>query len=238
MKAPSWLSASWQRPLAASGRLSMAPMSAAVATAHRLKWRFRSPCTIETDTGKCLDMRKDSSAVIAKNVRLAVLSWRIARLTKQLPALLPPPPSSTTEHAACVHSRLLPAHVVCDNPALSTLLRSKGAVPKAVAGIWSRDDRAWLKSTAIGAQWPQSRAAAVPEWTDDASCQLCGYEQGTLEHRVHCPANVPHNGWPGPSEAASKGLELLLYWAATTEGARCDQITTANAKTAQRESTP
>jgi hypothetical protein len=49
----------------------------------------------------------------------------------------------------------------------------------------------------------------VPEWTDGASCQLCGYEQGTLEHRVHCPANVPHSGWPEPSEAASKGLELL-----------------------------
>ena len=185
------------------------PLTAAVATAHRLKWRFRSPCILETDTTRLLDLRKDPPAVVAKQVRLAVMRWRTARLIKQLPGLLPPAPVASGNPGKYMHSRLLRSHVVGQNPAPSNLLRPKHSVPKAIADLWSRDDRPWLKSAAVGAQWPQARVAAVPGWTDDASCQLCGCVNGTLEHRVHCPANVPPAGWSAPSAEAQEGLSML-----------------------------
>ena len=184
------------------------PMSAALATAHRIEWRFTSPHTVLTDQDRQLDLLRDSPACIVKQIHASVRRWQFAKVLRQLPGMLPLQPAASY-HGATITSRLLPKSVVLDNTALASLLGSKRGVPRELQGLWSRDMRAWLHSTAAGAQWPQARIATVPGWSDDNSCQLCGHAPGNLLHRHVCPANVPHNGWLTPTKDAQAGLDRL-----------------------------
>ena len=125
------------------------PVTAAVATAHRLKWRFTSHCALQTDDGRELVLTRDPPAVVVKHVKLAVRRWRLARVIHDLPALLPPLPIRTNAWQP-LSSRLLPDAVLLDESVLAQLMCGRG-VPRDVKKICSKDARAWLRSTAIGA---------------------------------------------------------------------------------------
>ena len=127
------------------------PVTAAVATAHRLKWRFTSHCALQTDDGRELVLTRDPPAVVVKHVKLAVRRWRLARVIHDLPALLPPLPIRTNAWQP-LSRRLLPDAVLLDESVLAQLMCGRG-VPRDVKKIWSKDARAWFRSTAIGVQW-------------------------------------------------------------------------------------
>ena len=184
------------------------PITAVIATAHRLRWRFTSPQEVLTDQGKALDLLRDSPAYIAKQAHAAVRRWQFARVISQIPNLVQPAPTARY-NGPKVSSRLLPVDTIADSKALAALMGSRRGVPKELSGLWTRDVRPWLHSTAIGAQWPQARVAAVPGWSDDSSCQLCGHSPGNLAHRAVCPANTPYGGWKPPSATAQAGLDRL-----------------------------
>ena len=44
---------------------------------------------------------------------------------------------------------------------------------------------------------------------EDKSCQLCKETVGTLEHRFHCRATTPEEGWPLPPKKAKLAVETL-----------------------------
>ena len=184
------------------------PLSAAIATARRLEWNFTAPHLLSTDIGEELDLSRDPPAYIVKHVHDAVRRWQLAKVLRLFPGITSNAPT-VHYNGAQIHSRLLPGGVVCDNGALAALTSSRRGIPKKLAGMWTRDARPWLHSTAAGAQWPQARVAAVPTWTDDSSCQLCGHTPGNLAHRVNCPANTPYGGWLPPCEDARAGLNRL-----------------------------
>ena len=53
-------------------------------------------------------------------------------------------------------------------------------------------------------------ASGVPAWgIEDRNCQLCHKEVGTLEHRWHCEATSPPDGWPAAPEVASVVAERI-----------------------------
>ena len=61
-------------------------------------------------------------------------------------------------------------------------------------------------SAVAGKQWSQARCASVraENWSNEAACQLCKSEQGTLLHRHHCAAITPAAGRAAcPASAAS-----------------------------------
>ena len=184
------------------------PITAVLATANRLKWHFTSAHRVVTDQDRVLDLLRDPPAYVVKQVNAAVRRWQLARVIRLVPNLIQRA-STTTYSGAKITSKLLPADVIADSKALSSLLGSRRGIPKDVKGLWTRDSRPWLHSTAIGAQWPQARVAAVPGWSDDSSCQLCGHIPGNLAHRAQCPGNTPCGGWPAPSAMAQAGLDRL-----------------------------
>ena len=184
------------------------PMSAAIATAHRIEWRFTSPHTVLTDQDSLIDLTRDSPAAIVKQVHASVRRWQFAKVLRQLPRMVSQIPAAYY-NGATINSRLLPPGIVADSRALASLLGSKRGVPKELKELWCKENRPWLHSTAAGAQWPQARVASVPGWSDDSSCQLCGATPGNLLHRSVCPANVPHGGWPAPTKEAQAGLDRL-----------------------------
>jgi hypothetical protein len=184
------------------------PITAVLATANRLKWHFTSAHRVVTDQDRVLDLLRDPPAYVVKQVNAAVRRWQLARVIRLVPNIIQRA-STTTYSGAKITSKLLPADVIADSKALSSLLGSRWGTPKDVKGLWTRDSRPWLHSTAIGAQWPQARVAAVPGWSDDSSCQLCGHIPGNLAHRAQCPGNTPCGGWPAPSAMAQAGLDRL-----------------------------
>ena len=64
------------------------PISATVATANRLAWRFTSCTTIVDDTGCELDLTRDSPALVRQRVQDAVWRWRWRRVEAKLPCLV------------------------------------------------------------------------------------------------------------------------------------------------------
>ena len=200
----------WYKLAAAEWRWNQVtgPVTAVLATVHRLKWRFTSAQHLITDQNKALDLLRDSPAYIVKQIHASVRRWQLARVINQIPSLIQNA-SVTSYGGDKISSKLLPRDVVYDGKALASLLGYRRGVPKDLKGMWCRDTRPWLHSTAIGAQWPQARVASVPGWSDDSSCQLCGHVPGNLAHRAVCPGNTPCGGWQQPSKAAQAGLDRL-----------------------------
>ena len=62
---------------------------------------------------------------------------------------------------------------------------------------------------ASGGQWTQARLASTKKFTDDFRCQLCLQSPGTLEHRYHCAATRPTQGWIKTNKDAEQLLAEL-----------------------------
>ena len=90
---------------------------------------------------------------------------------------------------------------------LGQLMASRSCKDQAA---WSPEWRGDLASAVSGGQWPQTRRAAVPAWgIENKNCQLCHQEPGTLEHRWHCKATRPAEGWPREPEHAKLALARI-----------------------------
>ena len=175
------------------------PTMAMIATATRLGWTIPSPSTFCTDTGAILDLELDPPAAVACEVRQAVRRWRLGRITKHLPHLMPGVPdvqaSREHQHHPAGEHRLLPEGTIDLTSILHKMLKGKVQNTK-LFPPWECRFRPDLVSAMTGGQWPQARLASVRSWTEDSRCQLCLGDPGTLEHRHSCPATEPHGGWP------------------------------------------
>jgi len=141
------------------------------------------------DRGMQWDLILDSPAAIAVAAKQSVRRWRLAQLSRTLPALVP-------RYCDIGAPECPEGTIVVDFAAtLGQLLNCKLAhrdVP-----FWTPKWRGDLASAVSGGQWPQTRRAAVPAWgIEDLNCQLCHQQPGTLLHRWCCDATRPLEGWP------------------------------------------
>ena len=171
------------------------PVMALVATTKRLGWTIPSAHTLQTDTGRLLDLELDSPAAVAFEVRNAVRRWRLSKIANSFPQLVPSTPDLGACSSSAALGKLLPEGTVDLTDVLHKLLKGRARSSK-VFSLWENRFRPDLVSATSGGQWPQARLASIRTWTDDARCQLCLGGAGTLEHRHHCPATEPHGGWP------------------------------------------
>ena len=141
-------------------------------------------------------------AAVVRAAQRAVRRWRVTRIAAQLPGLMP----TLCDVPDAIHFRSV---LVDCGQFLSLWLHAKGPGAK-ISKFWSPEWRSSLCSAVVGGQWTQARRAAVPDWgIEDARCQLCRGEVGTLEHRFRCPATLPEGGWPAPGPKAGNILEHL-----------------------------
>jgi len=193
-------------------RLVCGPATALVATLVRLKWSFVNRSTVIDDLGQHYDATLDSPAAIADAVKRSVRRWRLARISRHLPGLAPTVPDIGD-------TGLGPLLILDMMPAASRLVASKTSC-KSVAA-WERKHASQLLSAATGGQWPQTRLAAVRHWTDDARCQLCLAQPGTMLHRHRCSSTMPHGGWqaaPAKADLFLRGVSRARQSYAMTRG--------------------
>ena len=69
--------------------------AASIATAARLKWTISSATLAIDDIGHEWNFAADSPAAIAAAVARSVRRWRLARIIRDLPDLLPPASDTT-----------------------------------------------------------------------------------------------------------------------------------------------
>lgn len=175
------------------------PAAAVVASASRIKWRFLSGHRLCTDLGHTLDLLLDPPKAVLQEVHQAVRRWRLAQIGLIFPALIPSQPDVTIH---CDRSGEVPSGyattLFCFADTLDGLLRPRNGASCKFFDAWEPKHIAYLRSAIAGGQWVQTRIAAVPGWSDDRRCQLCLGANGTLSHRLVCPALVPDGGWQPP----------------------------------------
>ena len=181
------------------------PAAAALATADRIGWTFISGDRLHCDDGTVLDLHLDPPVVVAEAVKRAVRRWRLGRIIKSFPELVPGLPDIVAE------GLLSPVRTtLIDFSDVLARLSSRGKVSTcAVFDAWEAKYRADLTSAVCGGQWPQARLASVPGWVDDNRCQLCLSEPGTLPHRLVCEATRPPEGWQPPPEECERIQQKL-----------------------------
>ena len=176
------------------------PVTALLASMHRIGWALPSASEIVDDRGNSWSFLLDSPAAISSACRLAVRRWRLARIGRVLPFLIPDGvdvgPGSIQECPT--------GTVLVDFAATTSQLFKLRHTVNEESYTWAPSWRGALASAMSGGQWPQARKAAVRSWgIDDSNCQLCHAAVGTLEHRFACSATCPEAGWiPPPPEAA------------------------------------
>ena len=192
------------------------PAAAVLVTARRVGWSMKSACAFVTHEGKVLDCTIDPPIVIEREAHAAVRRWRLGRLFRAFPHLLPSEPDFVHRDARGPWPPLgangwgpaVPADVLDFSDIVHGL-----AIRRARANQcedWEpRKHAASLLSTFVGGQWPQARVAATGSWTDDTRCQLCLSATGTLAHRLSCPATTPEAGWQLPPPEATALLATL-----------------------------
>jgi hypothetical protein len=176
------------------------PVAAMLASLRRLGWHLPSAREAVDDRGARWSFLLDAPAAIAGAVRQSVRRWRLGKLSRIMPALVP--------QWCDVGAPKCPAGtIVVDFAATLGQFMSNRSSCKDEA-FWSPKWRGDLASAVSGGQWPQARRAAVPSWgIQDRNCQLCHQEIGTLDHRWHCNATRPAEGWPAQPKQAALALE-------------------------------
>jgi len=182
------------------------PTIALIASLHRIGWSMPSAFEVVDDLGRSWHFKLDSPAAISTACKDAVRRWRLRRIGKLFPCLIPQQPDAGS------HCEAQGDLVISFTSVVSPLVKGKRC--KRIAGgmqdLWDPKWAGDLASAICGGQWPQVRKAMVPEWNIvDNRCQLCLAEVGTLEHRLSCSATMPIAGWPAPPPAAGKVLSAI-----------------------------
>ena len=201
------------------------PTTAVIASAWRIRWTFNSASVVTTDTGRILDLKKDSPAAVQQEVHRAVRRWKLGKLLAAIPSMKPavlasddcgtasPLPPRGFDHFSW------PRDDWHDLPWLTgRLLFGRTGTCKLVSE-WDKSVAPYLASAQSNGQWTQARLFAVPEkhgvkWTDTDLCQLCGEATGTALHRHDCRVTKPPDGWSKPPPTA------VDYLTSLTGGAR------------------
>ena len=153
----------------------------------------------------------DPPCVLAGAMQGSVRRWRIANIFRKYPSCIPVEPDYVDpclEDQWISHDGLLPHGVVDLVGPVAKLARGASTGTK-VFEPWEPKYAPSLISAATGGQWCQARVASTKAWTDDARCQLCLQETGTLHHRRYCAATMPTGGWPTPKGPAAEGIAKL-----------------------------
>ena len=178
------------------------PVTALLASMRRLGWSFLSAREVIDDFGNSWSFLLDSPAAVAAAVRQSVRRWRLGKLAHAIPGLVPG--HCDVGAPSCPEGTLL----VDFAAPIAQLLRSRGSGHD--QNDWKPNWRGDLAFAVSGGQLPQARRAAVPSWgIEDANCQLCHKQTGTLEHRFSCTATCPEEGWPAAPTRANVVLDRL-----------------------------
>ena len=136
------------------------PATAVVATAGRLGWTFVSPSILRTDDGHTIDLELDPPATVTREAKAAVRRWRMARIRRNFPCLLPMSPDDC-DLAGSPSGRTATLDLT---NVLDKLLRSRaGTKDFPDRRVSYRPD---LISAISGGQWSQARLASTRKWTD------------------------------------------------------------------------
>ena len=171
------------------------PATALTATLKRLNWKWVRADTVMDDVGNEWVFGLDAPKTFAAAVHASVRRWRLKRIAKLFPQLLPDRPDVHTDPST-------PTILIDMFGVVSPLVKGKARE----ANMTTRWNNSWagdLASAMNGGQWPQTRKAKVASWniTDDR-CQLCFAEPGTLQHRHRCAATAEARcSIPPPKEA-------------------------------------
>ena len=178
------------------------PTTALVMSLIRIGWTLTGPSTFKDDTGKIWEATRDAPEAIIKATQRSVRRWRLQRVGKVIPSLIPESPD-------CGGTRARETILVDFSFITTPMITGKGAGGR-VKGLWNPKLRGDLQSAMVGGQWTQARKASVPSWgITDSRCQLCYEDTGTLEHRSRCKFVRPAEGWPAPPKKAMKAINLL-----------------------------
>ena len=181
------------------------PVAAFVATMNRIGWVLPSAREIIDDNGTSWFFDLDSPAAVGKACQDAVRRWRLDRLGKALPGLVPHP------HCPDVPCQFKdqPTRLIDFSYILAPLVAGTGRGSR-VTEQWNPLWKGDLASAASNGQWTQLRRAQVPAWKiEDKQCQLCHDALGTIEHRFECRTTVPDGGWPCPPKKAELAVRTL-----------------------------
>ncbi len=178
------------------------PMAAMLLSLKRVGWAL--PCADEVidHNGHKWSFRCDSPAIILQAGKKAVRNWRLEKIGRLLPGLIPDKPD-------CAQSDCGSGSFLVDfADVLKTLSKKKG--PSEAYPLWDPKYRGDLLSAVSGAQWSQTRKFAVRPWQlQDDRCQLCMEEPGTIAHRFSCNKTAPTGGWPAAPPEANFCLSRL-----------------------------
>ena len=148
------------------------PATALLASMARIGWLMPNAFEVIDDQGIAWNLLETSPGAMAAVVRDAVRRWRLDRIGRAMPGLIP--------RMADVGDPNCPKTILFDMSfAMQPYIRGKG-VGAASTSEWQP---AWghsLLSGAVDGQWTQARKAAVPAWgITDTQCQLCHTAVGT-----------------------------------------------------------
>ena len=174
--------------------LATGPAGGYVASLHRLGWTRLRHRELQDDEGNTFSLRLDPPVVLKKAVRASVRRWQLRRLASHLPDLIPHQPD-------LIHAETGRDVIIDLGSGLGRLTDPPRGhkAPRSCPGFQA-EHRTYLRSAAVGGQWPQTRLLQAG-WTKDGRCQLCQASLGTLLHRHVCLATRPRDGWPArPAE--------------------------------------
>ena len=175
------------------------PMAGLLLSLKRVGWAVPSAEEAFDHLGHRWSFNMDSPAIILQAGKRSVRNWRLQKIGRLLPGLIP-------EALDCRPATGCDGSFIIDfADVLKGLCKAKGT-PKA-APLWEPQHRGDLISAVSGGQWTQTRKFAVRPWQlKDNRCQLCLEEPGTIAHRFSCKLTAPTGGWP----AAPKGTSACI----------------------------
>jgi len=187
------------------------PIAALIMSLARMKWSFIDSMSVTDDLGRVYKLTCDPPCVLASAMKESVRRWRIAKILVKYPTCAPSVPDYADprlEDQWVINDGLLPHGIVDLIGPIGRLAKGSRRGAKSFEP-WEPKHAPSLISAFTGGQWCQGRVASTKAWTDDARCQLCLSENGTLHHRRFCSATMPTGGWPTPVGPAQAGMAML-----------------------------
>ena len=142
------------------------PASAMLASASRLGWEVKDAWSVVDDVGREISFEGDSPAAVRQCVRHSVARWRMRRVGVAMGA----------DH---------------DGKGELEVFGLEEAFKVGKLSWWKNREKACLRSTVGGRQWPQSRLHAAG-LADEAGCQLC---KRLCEKVMEAKVGQPGGGW-------------------------------------------
>ena len=179
------------------------PAAALAVSLTRIGWNWVAADTFIDDLGREWSATHDPPICIVQAARRAVRRWRLQRIAKDLPGLMPVSNDLDDEW-------MTGSSAVIDLSHITSRLATGKVSKLRQTPEWNRSHAPSLLSATTGGQWTQARRAAVPKFgITDNRCQLCFDAVGTADHRWTCRHIRPQSGWSAPSSGAEKVAERL-----------------------------